>query len=395
MGHDTIDFIGIVNNNCPTLVVEADYSKLFLLEAALKDDKSLIADISDNRFNLMQAVSSRLYDKEGDIEYIVCALISEEFEENDSSLNWVVNLFNSTEVEVNSSELQNTKPVLKVRLLNQWHGANINHFSIIKDVIEETHIVRITELDDYDLVIDGVFDYESLNNKNSIKISYSGEALSSKIDGYDLSLGFEYLDYKNYIRLPLYYLYFNDLINSNYRHKGECNPDKVYFACFLVSNPGRGDGAIARTHMFNLLSSYKFVASGGRHLNNIGRVIPHEETYQFLSQCKFIIAYENNGTFPGYITEKVFQAYFAGGVPLYYSHFAGQESDLNHEAIISAQHFSSEVEMVKYIIDIDNDHAQYCKLWNSPILKDIALDYEIIKEKIRNKIQSFIGALHG
>jgi hypothetical protein len=54
--------------------------------------------------------------------------------------------------------------------------------------------------------------------------------------------------------------------------------------------------------MFHALSEYKFVASGGKGFNNLGRKIPHEETNNFLSQCKFTIAYENTKNHPGYIT---------------------------------------------------------------------------------------------
>lgn len=386
MEQSTIDFIGIVNDNCPTRAIEEDYSKLFLLEAALKGDKSLIADISDDRFNLMQAVSARIHDKEEDLEYIVCSLINEEFQESDSRLNWMIKLFNSTEVEANRSELQNKKPVLKVRLLNQWHGANINQFGIIKEILEEKFTVQETQLDDYDAVIDGVFGYKEIRNNKSFKIFFTGEAKPAKLEGYDISLGFEYelSDANNYLRLPLYYLYFGDLISSSYKRESECNPNKPYFSCFLVSN-GKAEH---RNNIFHELSSYKIVTSGGPHLNNIGRVIPENETYSFLSQCKFVIAYENNNRYPGYITEKLFQAYFAGSIPIYSSHPLGQQ-DINQAAVIVAQAYNSTDEMINYIIELDNDDQKYCDVWEQPIITDIHKNYDFIKDKLRKKMRNF------
>ena len=366
-------------------------SAIKLLYASIHKDKTDFMSTSQDSFNLLQQISSRLNDTPGDLEFVICSLSKDSEkqlpEEKISKLNWVVNLFNSLAYEKHANIAGNyNKPELKVRLLNQWYGANINNFGIIKDIIEETHIIKITKQDDYDLVLDGAFGSEIYNNK-AIKISYSGEAIPPKLEGYDLSLGFDYFKSEHYVRLPLYYLYFGDLISTDFKRNEECNPDKPYFACFLVSNAGRGDGAEARTQVCSSLSSYKPVVSGGVHLNNIGKIIPHEETYEFLSQCKFVIAYENNGTYPGYVTEKVFQAYFAGSIPLYYSHPSGQQSDLNPNAIISAQSFSTEREMINRIIEVDQDDQQYCKIWNSPIIIDKSRNYEVIKAKIREKLQ--------
>jgi alpha(1,3/1,4) fucosyltransferase len=386
MDNYSIDFMGIINENCPTTNIEINHSKLSFINYAIKGNKSLVPDISDERFDLMQAVVSRLHDKEGDIEYVVCSLINKEFEENDSRLDWVVNLFDSSNYYGSEEKSYHEKPALKVRLSNQWVGANINHFSIIKDILEEKYTISITNRDDYDLVIDGPFDYEKINKKKAFRVFFTGEAIPAKIEGYDLSLGFDYIEgHDNYIRLPLYYLYFGDLINSDYQRKGECNPNKPYFACFLVSN----GNAVHRNEMFYELSSYKIVTSGGPHLNNIDKIISKSETYSFLSQCKFVISYENNIDYVGYITEKVFQAYFAGSIPIYSSHQSGQQ-DLNQKAIISAQQFEITQEIINYIIEIDNDDQRYCNIWNNTIINDSKKNYAVIKNKIREKLNEYL-----
>ena len=288
------------------------------------------------------------------------------------------------------SEEKNKKE-LKVRLLNQWKGASLTRFEMITDVLEEKYQLTETNSDDYDLVIDGVFGNKSIKNKNAFKIFFTGEAIAAKIDGYDLSLGFEYLESNsNYIRLPLYYLYYNEKININYKRE-ECRTEHKNFACFLVSN-GRDklyyDGVDARDHLFFKLSLYKPVLSGGNHLNNIGKIIPINETFDWLSQCKFTIAYENK-TFPGYITEKLFQAYFAGSIPIYYSDIEAQK-DININAIISAQKFSTEEELIDYIISIDKDNKKYCQIWNEKLFTDPEKDYKNIQDKIRKKLAKIL-----
>ena len=395
MDQNAIDFIGIVNDNCSTLAADADYSKLFLIEAAVKGDKSLIADISDNRFNLMKTVSSHLFDKEGDLGYVVCSLINEEFKENNSNLNWVINLFDYTAyTKAVQAIKKDEKPEIKIRLLNQWGGAVISYYGIIQEIIEELYTIKMTNIDDYDLVIDGVFGQEPINNKDAIKIFYTDERIPASQEGYDLSLGFDYIEVgNNYMRFSLYYLYFGNKISTSYQREGECNPNKPYFSCFLVSNPDRGDGAISRTQLFHLLSEYKSVVSGGLHLNNIGRNIPENETSEFFSQCKFVIAYENDGSYPGYITEKVFRAYFSGAIPIYYSHPSSQD-DINLEAIISAQRFSKEEDMIEYIKEIDSDDIKYCKIWNQQIITEASRDYNVIKDQIRTRLAGKLNNLN-
>jgi hypothetical protein len=280
------------------------------------------------------------------------------------------------------------KPELKICLVNQWEGSSLyKHFKFIKEIFEEKgYFVRAwSNTKDCDVAIDGVFGSKLIQNEKAFKIYFTGEAEDPKLEGYDLSLGFSYLETEpNYVRFPLYYLYFGDLV-SNDTNRGDCNPNKEYFACFLVSNGTGGDGALARSNMFRVLSSYKKVASGGRHLNNIGRVIPKEDTIEFLSQCKFIIAYENNSQYPGYMTEKLFQAYYAGAIPLYYSH-QSVINDVNKKAFIYAADFDSEQSILEYVKLLDQDNSHYCRVWNNIIINDEARNYQSVLKKIKQNI---------
>ncbi len=285
------------------------------------------------------------------------------------------------------------KPQLKVRVINQHAKGRVD--AILKDILEEKYELKVRKsktylpFDNFDLVIDYCLGDAKIKDKNASKIFFTGEAMPTKLEGYDLSLGFDYLeDQSNYIRAPLYYFYFKEKVSADYK-RGRCKTDHPYFACFLVSNGYNGfDGVRARDHLFYRLSLYKPVMSGGKHLNNIGKVISPDETNEFLSKCKFTIAYENQ-TYPGYMTEKLFQAYFAGSVPLYYSDKKAQE-DVNKKAIISAQEFKTEEEMVDYIIKVDQDEKKYCEIYEQPIIIDPARNYEVLKAKIRAKLEPIV-----
>ncbi len=278
---------------------------------------------------------------------------------------------------------------------------------LLKNILKEKYNVKIST-SNYDLVIDRPDNdiyrdynkFEELDPK-IIKIFFTPEAILPNLNNYDLTIGFDKIDDAKYIRVPWYYFSnFNTKIRTDYNREadqGKCNPNKRYFACFLVTNNSEGDnwrnhkpfdGCLARTKIFNKLSTYKRVESGGKYLNNIGRVIPPNETMEWLSNCKFIIAYENQ-SYDGYITEKPFQAYFAGAIPIYYGHPTAV-TDMNKDAIIYAGDFNNEDDLVEYIKKVDNDEDLYCKIWHQNIITAPERNFETVRSKLADKIYQVI-----
>ena len=294
----------------------------------------------------------------------------------------------------------------------------LKEFGMINDILSEKYNIEVVT-SNYDIIIDTVFGNEPLPDTKSnrhceedkvqrgnlsmmhsacdpVKIFFTGEAIKPRNpDNYDLVMGFDYIDHPNYIRLPLYYMYpIYDArnIRTDY-NRGTCNPHKPYFACFLYSNSGendpkRFDGAMARNSLFDKLSEYKKVESGGKYRNNIGHMISREDTMNWLSECKFVISYENQ-TYDGYMTEKPFLSYFAGSVPLYYGDKHAME-DINGKALIFQGDFAGQDEMIEYIKKVDNDDALYCDIWNQRIITDPAQDYEAVKSKVRDKLSPIL-----
>ena len=205
----------------------------------------------------------------------------------------------------------------------------------------------------------------------AIKILYTEEVRKPKLYRYDLYIGFDYIDNPKYARLPFGYFngcgYGSNGDHHRFETRPACNPNKKDFACFLVSANADQDASNLRVKTFHMLSLYKKVLSGGRLLNNIGYTVPPNQTMKFLSRCKFVIAYENQ-TSPGYITEKVFNAYFAGAVPIYYGH-PSVLSDINRKAIIYAGDFFNLTELVEYIKTVDNNNDLYCKIYNENLIR--------------------------
>lgn len=276
---------------------------------------------------------------------------------------------------------------------------------VFKGILSKKYNLEYSEKN-YNILFDFPFcdkrDYNAIEevSDNVVKIFYTPEAILPKLDNFDLVIGFDRIENNKFFRFPYY-----DLVGSNKKNNvdydrgkdlGVCNPHKEYFACFLVSNNSTMntrnnlpmDGCIARSSIFNKLSKYKRVESGGKYANNIGKIISGEETTKWLSNCKFVIAYENQ-SYNGYITEKPFQAYFAGAIPIYYGDKTAV-TDINKKAVIYAGDFNSEEDLIEYIKKVDNDDKLYCDIWNEKIIIDPEMNYNVVKAKLQEKLFKII-----
>ena len=300
-----------------------------------------------------------------------------------------VSIYQKDDRFFDGSYYENTsgKPEIGICTLSNASTHNIYlEFKIFKEAFEELgYFVRPAENDNKcDVAINAGFPKKKVKNSNAFKIYLEMEPREPVFEGYDLVIGYIYSDFKKYLRLPLYYLYFGEKVSSKF-DRGQCNPNKKHFACFLVSN---SNPFSQRATFFKKLSSYKKVASAGTYLNNIGYSIPRSinETLLFMQDCKFVIAYENTPQMPGYITEKPFQAYIAGSIPIYNAHEKSME-DLNKEAVIYSPGFSSDEEVIEHIKKLDNDDQLYCEKWHQPIIEDHHRDYKAAKEQLKQKIK--------
>ncbi|MGI4776207.1 MAG: glycosyltransferase family 10 domain-containing protein [Janthinobacterium lividum] len=285
--------------------------------------------------------------------------------------------------------------------------------SPIEEILSKKYDVSYSDKN-YNVLFEGSGIYtEELKNRDFnkkipldpdvVKIFWTGEAILPNLDSYDLTIGFNRIEHPRYIRFPLHYSYdFSSRINADYDRAsdmGACNPGKKYFACFLVSsnflednyrNHKPFDGCNARVQLFHKLSLYKRVESGGKLLNNIYHEIANTNTMEWLSQCKFIIAYENQ-SWEGYVTEKPVQAYFAGAVPIYYGDEGSNKTQgLNKKAVIYAKDFDNDDDLVGYIKKVDNDDKAYCDIWNQNIISDKKDSYESTVARLQDKLYEVI-----
>jgi hypothetical protein len=94
-----------------------------------------------------------------------------------------------------------------------------------------------------------------------------------------------------------------------------------------------GELGAKRIDLFKEIDAWKRCYSAGRVMNNVNYLAPRGlEFLQWISRFRYMICLENTKE-PGYITEKPFQPWFAGTVPIY---DGGCVNQLNQAAIVNA-----------------------------------------------------------
>lgn len=219
--------------------------------------------------------------------------------------------------------------------------------------------------------------------ENVIKIYYTGECLTPDFNACDYAIGFDWLDFGDrYLRFPLYYLYTDICEQMETKHLKpifEIVGDKTDFCSITVSNSNRNP---IFKELFEKLSIYKQVDSGGRWMNNIGGTVQNK--FAFDLSHKFSIVCENSSC-PGYTTEKIVQAFAANCIPIYWGDpFIAKV--FNKKAFINVQDYASVNEVVEKVKEIDNSDNLYYEMLCEPVL----LDPQFAKANQLIKLKQFL-----
>lgn len=183
---------------------------------------------------------------------------------------------------------------------------------------------------------------------------------------------------KKNIRLPLWYLYI-DWWNSSWDH---------YSANYLniQNNIFSTDESFNRTLFCSLVAS-NFVSSRMdmfRDLSLIDESVGYglafgkyceENKYKILHKFRFNLCFENKIA-SGYNTEKLFEAKFAGCIPLYYGDPTGCDLDFNPKSFINYYNFANKEDFLNLVKKINKSKAMYEDIHSEWIFKKMpSLDF--------------------
>lgn len=253
--------------------------------------------------------------------------------------------------------------------------------NFIVNILKKHFEIQLSDEPDYLIYSVNSKDYLDYN---CVRIFYTAENLVPDFNICDYGIGFHYLTFEDrYIRFPVYLVdgftaydgddYASDLSRAAYKHENveKSLEGKSTFCSFVYSN---GEAAKCREKVFEALSEYKTVSSGGRYKNNVGG--PIESKLDFQRKCKFVIAFENSEG-KGYTTEKIVHAFSAGAVPIYWGN-PDITKEFNPDSFINCYDLGLSSDAEKSAIDqivervkyLDSHDEAYEKMLRAPAFKD-------------------------
>jgi hypothetical protein len=250
--------------------------------------------------------------------------------------------------------------MIKVKFTDFYEGTD--EFKRITLDILTAQFGEVQETEEPDFLFYSVAGYDHLKY-NCVRIFWTGENLQPDFNICDYAVGFSYMEYGDrYLRAPLYLFYRTDYELALEKHliTDAQMQEKTKFCNFVYSN-NKADRE--RREIFERLSQYKRVDSGGRYLNNIGQ--PVEDKLAFQKEYRFSIAFENASA-EGYTTEKIVQAFAAATIPIYWGDPTVADQ-FNPKAFINCHDYGSMDEVVETVKRIDKDEALFADYIRQPI----------------------------
>lgn len=269
---------------------------------------------------------------------------------------------------------------VKIKFSGMGGRFNPNNNFII-NTLKKRYDVELSDQPDY--LFYSVISADYLNY-NCVRIFYTAENLVPDFNICDYAIGYHNIGFEDrYMRYPLYLVddfnayegddYASDLVKAIHKHEQAENvmQEKTDFCSFVYSN---AEAAPCRQKMFEALSEYKKVSSGGRYLNNVGG--PVKSKLEFQKKHKFVIAFENTST-PGYTTEKIVHAFAAGAMPIYWGN-PDIEKEFNGGSFINCHQYGltemGEPEAIARIVEevkrLDQDEGAYLRMLSAPAFTD-------------------------
>ena len=307
------------------------------------------------------------------------------------------------------------KQQVKMRVLDWWNKDCEENFynNFFIQILQKKYDVVYSDKPDF--ILYGPFGYEHLKY-DCVRIFYTGENIRPDYNIADYSMDFDYIEFEDrHLRLPhMFWVFCNETQQNEMNNRVKWLDKKEKFCCFVVSN---GSLTEKRDNFFDALNTYKRVDSGGRWKNNIGGNI--DDKIEWLKSYKFNICFEN-GSHPGYLTEKLFDAFLAGCVPIYWGDTSlkihkntcadsknseiinnrgggGNDTfdmripnishslidyEINPKAFINAHNFPTFQDLIDEIKRIDNDSYAFEEMLREPIFLNNFNPYEFYTEQI-------------
>jgi alpha(1,3/1,4) fucosyltransferase len=146
-------------------------------------------------------------------------------------------------------------------------------------------------------------------------------------------------------------------VESLTRPRKDSTLGKKGFVCAFLSNPEP-----TRIRAIQELRKYGEVDVYGPYTGK-----PVASKAEIAKGYKFMLAFEND-LYPGYITEKILDAYLCETIPLYWGLF-GSEDNINRNSIINLADFESLRDFCEYVGTLSQDTVS--RIFQEPLLRKV------------------------
>ena len=246
-------------------------------------------------------------------------------------------------------------------------------------------------------------------SRSKIKIFWTGEDVTINHIAYkdnavelcDLSIGFtpeEIIDARNYVRYPLWLLYYfgknkdlNEIqveVDAFNKRWLELAHKKIKFCSLVASHDNYG----TRKQLFELLNPYEPVKCAGKIFHNDDTMVTEfaDDKVKYLEQFMFNICPENVSA-PGYTTEKVFQSFDSGCIPIYYGSEGVVEPEVVDNSKIIFFDGKNGGEVLSKVKMFYENKDKYMEFMSTPPLKDTAAQWIYNKNiQLQKKLEEII-----
>jgi hypothetical protein len=247
---------------------------------------------------------------------------------------------------------------IRIKFIDEWIGFDPEN-NIFVELLAKRYNVQFSD--------DPEYLFYSLNGFKHLdyavpRIFFTQENLTPDFNICDYAFAFDRMSFGDrYFRLPLYLISRRSELLALGSGLKRSYDDERGFCNFIVSNKSP---APERDEFFSLLSRYKRVDSAGAYLNNTGYRVRDKALFQ--SGYKFSLAFENTSA-PGYVTEKIVDAAYAGTIPIYWGDpTIGQ--DFNMASFINCHDYELLEEAVQAVIELDQDDQKYEQMLTQNLL---------------------------
>ena len=253
-----------------------------------------------------------------------------------------------------------TKPIKRVAIVDA--GKDTAFVDAVLDFVREDYLFDFVHPRDADYIFHSCMGKDVLKY-DGIRIFATGECVTPDFNICDYALGFDHIQFGDrYCSLPLIKL-FKDAYSTFLKPRPdpeEILKNKTGFCAYVMSNTK--NSAPEREMIYNALSEYKQVDSGGKWNNNVGG--PVEDKIAFQANYKFVLAIENY-SHPGYLTEKFAQAAQSNAIPIYWGDPTIVDS-FNPQSFINCHQFDDQKALISHIRHVDEDDNAYKDMISVP-----------------------------